>query len=73
MKFLLIGATDMIGSRITAEALSRGHEVTAATRSGRTALPPDPALTVAALDATVPAARRVRRQPVTTPPSSAMP
>ncbi|MDO0934893.1 hypothetical protein QQY66_25650 [Streptomyces sp. DG2A-72] len=33
----------MIGSRITAEALSRGHEVTAATCSGRTALPPDPA------------------------------
>lgn len=33
MKFLVIGATGMIGSRITAEALDRGHEVIAATRN----------------------------------------
>ncbi|MGW0825953.1 NAD(P)-dependent oxidoreductase [Streptomyces sp. NPDC002845] len=55
MKILLIGATGMIGSRITAEALGRGHEVTAATRSGRAdGLPEHQALTVLALDATVP-------------------
>lgn len=34
MKILLIGATGMVGSRVTAEALSRGHQVTALTRSG---------------------------------------
>ncbi|WP_017626773.1 NAD(P)-dependent oxidoreductase [Nocardiopsis chromatogenes] len=56
MKILLIGATGMIGSRVAAEALDRGHRVTAATRSGRTdALPPSPALTSVALDVTVPA------------------
>lgn len=33
MKLLVIGATGMIGSRITAEALGRGHEVIAATRN----------------------------------------
>ncbi|KIC08296.1 hypothetical protein RA19_20185 [Leisingera sp. ANG-M1] len=33
MKLLIIGATGMIGSRITAEALDRGHEVIAAVRS----------------------------------------
>ncbi|MEU1162484.1 NAD(P)H-binding protein [Streptomyces sp. NPDC005921] len=38
MKILLIGATGMIGSRIAAEASARGHEVTAATRSGRTGI-----------------------------------
>ncbi|MFE7902334.1 NAD(P)-dependent oxidoreductase [Streptomyces sp. NPDC057424] len=55
MKILLIGATGMIGSRVTAEALGRGHEVTAATRSGRAdALPEHHALTVLALDATAP-------------------
>lgn len=32
MKVLLFGATGMIGSRILAEALKRGHEVTAVTR-----------------------------------------
>lgn len=32
MKILLIGATGMIGSRILAEALARGHSVTAAVR-----------------------------------------
>ncbi|WP_086668026.1 NAD(P)-dependent oxidoreductase [Lentzea kentuckyensis] len=56
MKILLIGATGMIGSRVAAEALRRGHQVTAATRSGKAdALPADPALTTAALDASVPA------------------
>ncbi|MGA5143329.1 hypothetical protein [Streptomyces azureus] len=45
----------MIGSRVTAEVLSRGHEVTAATRSGRAdALPEHQALTVLALDDSVP-------------------
>ncbi|POM24206.1 short chain dehydrogenase [Actinomadura rubteroloni] len=34
MKILLIGSTGMIGSRIAAEARSRGHEVTGATRRG---------------------------------------
>lgn len=55
MKILLIGATGMIGSRIVAEALTRGHEVTAATRSGSTdALPDHPALTSITLDAALP-------------------
>lgn len=54
MKILLIGATGMIGSRIAAEALSRGHEVTAASRSGSAdALPQHPKLTALALDASV--------------------
>ncbi|MCQ4084983.1 NAD(P)H-binding protein [Streptomyces sp. RB6PN25] len=35
MKILLFGATGMIGSRIAAEVLRRGHEITAATRSGK--------------------------------------
>lgn len=34
MKILLIGASGMIGSRVAAEARSRGHEVTGVTRSG---------------------------------------
>ncbi len=34
MRILLFGATGMIGSRIAAEALNRGHEITGATRSG---------------------------------------
>jgi uncharacterized protein YbjT (DUF2867 family) len=32
MKLLIVGATGMIGARLTAEALSRGHSVTAAAR-----------------------------------------
>ncbi|WP_420903286.1 NAD(P)H-binding protein [Streptomyces boncukensis] len=45
----------MIGSRIAAEAPSRGHEVTAATRSGSAvALPEHPAPTPLAPDASVP-------------------
>ena len=39
MKILLIGASGMIGSRLAAEALSRGHEVTAVTRSGGEVVP----------------------------------
>ncbi|MEH1125271.1 NAD-dependent epimerase/dehydratase family protein [Micromonospora sp. CPCC 206061] len=47
---LIIGATGMIGSRIVAEALSRGHQVTAASRSGRSeGLPTGPTLTAVAL------------------------
>lgn len=42
MRILLLGATGMIGSRIAAEALSRGHRVTAVSRSGA-APPTDPA------------------------------
>lgn len=34
MKIAVYGATGMIGSRVVAEALSRGHEVTGITRSG---------------------------------------
>lgn len=39
MKISIYGATGMIGSRVTAEALARGHEVTGISRSGGT-LPP---------------------------------
>lgn len=34
MKITVIGATGMVGSRVVAEAARRGHEVTAASRSG---------------------------------------
>lgn len=34
MKIAVYGATGMIGSRVVAEALARGHEVTGITRSG---------------------------------------
>ena len=34
MKIAIYGATGMIGSRVAAEALKRGHEVTGITRSG---------------------------------------
>lgn len=34
MKIVVIGATGMVGSRVVAEAVRRGHEVTAATRNG---------------------------------------
>lgn len=34
MKLLIIGATGMIGNRLVAEALTRGHQVTAASRKG---------------------------------------
>ncbi|MGH4030120.1 NAD(P)-dependent oxidoreductase [Actinomycetota bacterium Odt1-20B] len=39
MKLVLFGATGMVGSRIAAEAVARGHEVTAVSRSGREPLP----------------------------------
>ncbi|NLU68691.1 NAD(P)H-binding protein [Streptomyces sp. HNM0574] len=35
MRILLLGATGMVGSRIAVEALRRGHDVTAVSRSGR--------------------------------------
>ncbi|WP_285727993.1 NAD(P)-dependent oxidoreductase [Psychromicrobium xiongbiense] len=35
MKLAIIGATGMVGQALTAEALQRGHEVTAASRSGK--------------------------------------
>jgi putative NADH-flavin reductase len=34
MKIAVYGATGMIGSRVVAEALGRGHEVVGVTRSG---------------------------------------
>ena len=34
MKIAVFGATGMVGSAVTAEALTRGHEVTAVSRSG---------------------------------------
>jgi NAD(P)-dependent dehydrogenase (short-subunit alcohol dehydrogenase family) len=37
MKIAIIGATGMIGSRVVAEAASRGHQVTAVSRSGQAA------------------------------------
>ena len=36
MHISVVGAAGMVGSQITAEALSRGHQVDAYTRSGRT-------------------------------------
>ncbi|MGO2051345.1 NAD(P)-dependent oxidoreductase [Glutamicibacter sp. 287] len=36
MKIAVYGATGMVGSQITAEALRRGHEVTAVSSSGKT-------------------------------------
>ncbi|MCT7373767.1 NAD(P)-dependent oxidoreductase [Chelativorans salis] len=49
MKLLIIGATGMVGSRITAEALDRGHEVIAATRNPDQ-IEPRHGLTAMALD-----------------------
>jgi putative NADH-flavin reductase len=37
MKIAVIGATGMVGSRVVAEAASRGHQVTAVSRSGQAA------------------------------------
>ncbi len=54
MKILLFGAAGMVGSRIAAEALRRGHELTAVTRSGRGPSLEDPKLTVVAADAADP-------------------
>lgn len=55
MKILVIGATGMIGTRVTAEALRRSHQVTAASRSGSADDVPANA-TAVALDASAPAA-----------------
>src|SRR6266704_6014688 len=54
MQIAVIGATGMIGSRIVAEAVSRGHEVTAVSRSG--APESHPSVTPLAADVTDPAA-----------------
>ncbi|HJA39317.1 MAG TPA: NAD(P)H-binding protein [Candidatus Brevibacterium intestinigallinarum] len=51
MKILIIGATGAAGSRIAAEALQRGHAVTAASRRPSVVAPGATALT---LDATAP-------------------
>ncbi|HEY1179041.1 MAG TPA: NAD(P)H-binding protein [Phytomonospora sp.] len=57
MRILLIGAGGMVGSRIAAEALRRGHDVIGATRSGRAdGVPPSPHLTLVAADANDPKA-----------------
>jgi len=49
MKIAIIGATGLVGSRLTSEALSRGHQVTAIAR-GADALAARPGLRAAALD-----------------------
>ncbi|WP_372350454.1 NAD(P)-dependent oxidoreductase [Streptomyces sp. KL116D] len=51
MNILLLGATGMVGSRIAAEAVGRGHRVTAVSRSGGS---PVPGVTAAAADVTDP-------------------
>ncbi|MGO2779381.1 NAD-dependent epimerase/dehydratase family protein, partial [Glutamicibacter arilaitensis] len=35
MKIAVYGATGMVGSEVVAEAISRGHEVTSVSRSGK--------------------------------------
>jgi uncharacterized protein len=54
MQIAVIGATGMIGSRIVAEAVARGHKVTAVSRSG--AAESRPNVTPLAADVTDPAA-----------------
>ncbi|QGN56805.1 NAD(P)-dependent oxidoreductase [Nostocoides sp. HKS02] len=39
MKIALFGASGVVGSRIAAEAVRRGHDVTAITRTGTTSMP----------------------------------
>lgn len=53
MNILLFGASGMVGSRIAAEALARGHRVTGVTRTAAAATdaPADPNLTLATADA----------------------
>jgi len=46
MRILVIGATGMIGSRVVAEAARRGHELTAASRSGSSVQGADHAATL---------------------------
>ncbi|NGO72391.1 NAD(P)-dependent oxidoreductase [Streptomyces boncukensis] len=55
MKTVLLGATGMVGSRIATEALARGHQVTALTRSGLAPEEGNPNLTAVAADAADPA------------------
>ncbi|MEO3750133.1 NAD(P)H-binding protein [Streptomyces sp. B6B3] len=50
MKIVLFGATGMVGSRIAAEAVARGHEVVAVSRSGDAPVD-SPRLTAVAGDA----------------------
>jgi len=57
MKIAIYGATGMIGSRLVAEALTRGHEVTGITRSGGDLPPGTKAVQGDAGDATL--AKRV--------------
>ncbi|GGT22782.1 NAD(P)-dependent oxidoreductase [Streptomyces chromofuscus] len=54
MRVMLLGATGMVGSRIAAEAVARGHQVTCVSRSGEA---PVPDVTATAADAADP--RRV--------------
>jgi putative NADH-flavin reductase len=51
MKILLVGATGMVGSRVLAEATSRGHSVIAASRHPEKVVA-GPKVTAVALDAT---------------------
>ncbi|WP_405880909.1 NAD(P)H-binding protein [Streptomyces sp. NBC_01136] len=51
MKLVLFGATGMVGSRIATEALARGHQVLAVSRSGQS---PIPGITTTAADASDP-------------------
>jgi putative NADH-flavin reductase len=60
MKLLIIGATGMIGSRLVAEAESRGHSVVAASRKGSTVGNAQPlSLEVTDVEAVVAAAQTV--------------
>lgn len=52
MKIALIGATGYVGSKLLAEALARGHHVTAIVRNGSKLPPQRDALTLAQIDAT---------------------
>ena len=55
MKIALIGATGFVGSKVLAEALQRGHQVTALVRSAAR-LPAQPGVSVVESDVTDPAA-----------------
>ncbi|GGN65657.1 hypothetical protein GCM10011579_036320 [Streptomyces albiflavescens] len=52
MKLVLFGATGMVGTRIATEAVARGHQVIAVSRSGQS---PIPGVTATAADASDPA------------------
>ncbi|RDI68417.1 NAD(P)-dependent oxidoreductase [Nocardia pseudobrasiliensis] len=51
MRILLFGGTGHIGAAIAAEGLTRGHQITAATRTGTTDTALDPRITVVTGDA----------------------